>query len=702
MQSLKVLNEITLNLTQITDLDDLVYQSIRLGIDRLGFTRLSIWFLEDNRMLAGKHRVDDTGKIINNSHEKILLTPNHPAYEVVIATKKRSVIHSSPLFDVEMKEIGHGDKAFVPMLDGENVVGCLYSDTLLDHKPFIGEQIEILNLYGATLGVLFNRQLSRQALEIRETEALRFQEQLKQLNQVTVKLSAITNFSDLTYQVVEQGLETLGFERMGIWFTDNDDENKRHGMWGTDHHGNIIDERHLVTQIPENERHMVTEGDVVMHKDNDLCEADGTFIRKGFTLIGLMWDGTKRLGWLYADNALTGDPISQQQLEIFRLYAATISALCSKRIIEDKLRESEIRYRAITETSSDVVIIIDDNAIMTYVSPSVKYVMDIDPHHVAGQSVWDMIHPEDLPLAEEMIQKCFEQRNLRTRIDDIRIWHVGGYWVHMEAVVTSLFDNAAVNGIVVSCRDITQRRIADERKRLAEQERERSWLLRQFLDDVSHDFRTPLSTIGTYAYLLLNGSTEQIEERVEIIHSQITRITQLIDNMHTIAKLDETSDLAMIPTYINSLLETALTNSQLKIEQKKLTVQQTLHPTLPPILGNPRLLHDAFIHLITNAIQYCDEGDSILLTSQFEDDRLVVTISDTGAGISEEDLPHIFDSLYRADKARNTANGGGGLGLAITRRIIELHNGDIQITSNPGDGTSITLTFPPDQIIKST
>ena len=128
MQSLKVLNEITLSLTQITDLDTLVYQSIRQGIDRLGFTRLSIWFLEDGNRLVGKYRIDNQGKIINNSHENMPLTPDHSAYDVLVITKKSNIIRSAPLFDVEMKVIGHGDKAFIPLLDGNKVVGFLYSD----------------------------------------------------------------------------------------------------------------------------------------------------------------------------------------------------------------------------------------------------------------------------------------------------------------------------------------------------------------------------------------------------------------------------------------------------------------------------------------------------------------------------------------------------------------------------------------------
>jgi len=700
MQSLKALNKITLSLTQINNFDDLVYQSIRQGIDNLGFTRLSIWFL-DGETLSGKYRVDYEGGIIDNSYESMMLDPDHPAYEVLVVTKKSKVVRDTQLYNIHLDEIGYGDKLFCPMLDGDKVIGVLYSDTLLDKKPFEDATIGILNLYGATLGVLFNRQRSQQQLEASEADALQLQQLLKKLNAVSTKLAAISNLRDLTYHVVDSALSILEFERVGIWFDVEDKPTHRRGTWGTDLEGNIRNEEHLIEPISDHEATMVTEGDVAVH-DLEIVDFDGNFIRNGWTLVGIMWDGTKRIGWLYADNGRTGKPLSKNQLEIFRLYADTVGALCAKRIAEERLRQSEIRYRAITEASSDIIVIINEVAQVTYASPSARYLVDIEPERLIGLTVKDMLHRDDLPLAAKILDDCFKNRTLQTRADEIRVRHMGGHWVHMEAIVTSLLDNPAVNGIVVSCRDITQRRLAEDRSRLAEQERERSWLLRQFLDDVSHDFRTPLSTIGTYAYLLQNGSSDQVVERVEVIQTQIQRLTRLIENMHTIAKLDETSELAMIPTYINSLMETAITNCDLKIQEKHLHVERALHPTLPTILGNPRLLHDAFIHLLTNAIQYCDDGDSITIQTNSTDNTLTVKVTDTGRGIAKEDLPHIFDSLYRADKARNTSNGGGGMGLAITRRIIELHNGVITVDSHVGQGTSISLILPASQILTST
>ena len=111
-------------------------------------------------------------------------------------------------------------------------------------------------------------------------------------------------------------------------------------------------------------------------------------------------------------------------------------------------------------------------------------------------------------------------------------------------------------------------------------------------------------------------------------------------------------------------------------------------------MGNLSLLHDAVYHLIDNAIQFCRPEDAIVIQSYQEQEHVVVQIADTGTGITEQDLPFIFDRLYRADKARSMQTGGSGLGLAITRRIINLHKGHITVSSRPNEGTLINLLLP--------
>jgi PAS domain S-box-containing protein len=695
---LKTLNQITTNLTRIGSFDELVYQSMKQAIDHLGFTQISCRFIdpENPTQLIGGCQVDQNRKIVMTKYETITVPEDHPVVQIIKGNKTNHIVRDTAIYDAEWNFIGQGDKAFSALLDGDKIIGFLYTDTLFDNAPISESQFELLNLYGATLGALFNRQKTQEALKISEEEALHFQQQLKQLNEITIELESVDTLTELCRQAVVLGREKLGFERIGIWLSLDDNPDMRQGMWGTDKDGNLIDERHLLVPVPEHEAKLTSEGDIFALNNDDLRhynhEINST--GDGWLLIGLMWDGTKRVGWVFADNVVYGKPLTKNVSELFRLYAATIGLLCVRQIADEKLRESEIRYRAITETSSDIIMIVDKEANVTYISPSLKVVMGIEPTRIIGQSVMQIIHRDDIPEATHLLQQCLQFPHLNTRMNEFRARHAYGHWVQMEAVITSMIDDPVINGILISCRDLTHRLIADERKRIMERERERASVLRQFINDISHDFRTPLSTISTNAYLLKLGKQEHITKRVDMIDQQIERLAKLIDNMNTITKLDETSHIRMEQVNINRILESISYDKSQDIQDKQLNLTLELQTPLPAVIGNVSLLNDAFYHLIDNAIQFCNPEDSIMIQSSEDQESVIIQITDTGDGIAQEDIPFIFDRLYRADKARSTDTGGSGLGLAITRRIIDLHQGHIEVSSQLDEGTTIHLRLP--------
>ena len=125
----------------------------------------------------------------------------------------------------------------------------MYTDNLLDGNPLTDSQVELLNLYGATLGALVNRQRAQAAVRIREKEAHDFQHQLKNLHEVTLELESIVTLDELCKQAIILGTQKLGFERMGIWLTVEDQPDMRQGMWGTDIQGNLRDERDQFVKI---------------------------------------------------------------------------------------------------------------------------------------------------------------------------------------------------------------------------------------------------------------------------------------------------------------------------------------------------------------------------------------------------------------------------------------------------------------------
>ena len=214
---LKTLNQITINLTRIDSFEELVYQSMKQAIDHLGFTQIGCRFIDMNNptQLVGGCQVNRLGEIILNLDEVITIPDDHPMVQIIKGNQTHLMVRDTEIYDVDWKSIGRGDKAFSALLNRDVIIGFLYTDTLFDKAPISESQFELLNLYGATLGALFNRQQVQEALKANQAEALHFQQQLKQLNEITIALESVKSLDDLCHQAVLFGREKLGFDRLG-------------------------------------------------------------------------------------------------------------------------------------------------------------------------------------------------------------------------------------------------------------------------------------------------------------------------------------------------------------------------------------------------------------------------------------------------------------------------------------------------------
>jgi len=214
---------------------------------------------------------------------------------------------------------------------------------------------------------------------------------------------------------------------------------------------------------------------------------------------------------------------------------------------------------------------------------------------------------------------------------------------------------------------------------------------RRFISDASHELRTPLT--------LLRAETESLARRLDaarearpLLH-QIDRISRLVRDLLTLARLDERAlPLEREPVPVRSLLRTAAAAAgQLARPGIAIDVQS------PPDLcvdGDVDRLHQVLLILMDNACQVTPPGGRIGLIAERDGNAVTIRVEDTGPGIPREHLTHIFDRFYRVDPARSRGDGGAGLGLAIARRIVEAHGGNISLTSRLGHGTSATLRLP--------
>ena len=217
----------------------------------------------------------------------------------------------------------------------------------------------------------------------------------------------------------------------------------------------------------------------------------------------------------------------------------------------------------------------------------------------------------------------------------------------------------------------------------------------QFVSDASHELRTPISVIQGYINLLNRwgkNDKEILEESILAIKSESENMKDLVEQLLFLARGDKNNQKIekqnfMVNELIQEILkETKLIDSTHQIENE---YSQEFE-----INADRKLIKEAVRIFVDNSIKYTPEGGTIKLDSYKKDDKAIITIGDTGAGISSEDLPYIFDRFYRADKSRTKTSGGTGLGLAIAKWIIDNHNGIVDVWSKPDIGTIIKITLP--------
>ncbi len=257
-------------------------------------------------------------------------------------------------------------------------------------------------------------------------------------------------------------------------------------------------------------------------------------------------------------------------------------------------------------------------------------------------------------------------------------------------------NNGVVTGVLGISRDITERKQSEVREAELARENERGRILANFLTNAKHDLNTPLTVMITSLYLLEHAPDASRQQyHLENLKTQTTRLQKLIEDLFTMAQLDIsiiTEPLVMCD--LNHILRGICVVQRPYGADKKLEVVLELDDEVSLTMGYGRELTRALAEVVNNAFIYTPAGGSITIRTRAQRDGAVIEVQDNGIGIDALDLPHIFERFYRADKARSTATGGSGLGLSIARKVIEAHQGTIDVQSEVGRGTTFTIFLP--------
>jgi signal transduction histidine kinase len=219
-------------------------------------------------------------------------------------------------------------------------------------------------------------------------------------------------------------------------------------------------------------------------------------------------------------------------------------------------------------------------------------------------------------------------------------------------------------------------------------------LRRQMTADTAHELRTPLSVILGYTEALSDSKLEGTPETFDVLHDEARHLSRLIDDLRTLSLADAGElPLTRRPIRPQALLERAASAYSEQARQRDISLQVSAEQRLPEIEVDPDRMAQVFSNLVSNALRYTDAGGQIVLTARSNDRAIILQVQDNGIGIAPEDLPHIFERLYRADISRHE-NGESGLGLAIAKSIVDAHGGTITVQSTLGAGATFSVQLP--------
>jgi len=220
----------------------------------------------------------------------------------------------------------------------------------------------------------------------------------------------------------------------------------------------------------------------------------------------------------------------------------------------------------------------------------------------------------------------------------------------------------------------------------------------RFVSNVSHELRTPVTTIKLYTYLMQTQPNKWMQY-LDAITQAADRQAQLVEDILQVSRIDAGRlEIKSRPSALNELTEIAIGNHQGVAQAQGLTLEH--HPAEPgPVaLVDAQRIMQVLNNLVENAIHYTPEGGRIVVSTGKRETEgrtwATVTVADTGIGIPEKELPHIFERFFRGDKPRLTQIPGTGLGLAIVKEIVELHGGRVTVESKVKEGSTFTVWLP--------
>jgi signal transduction histidine kinase len=357
------------------------------------------------------------------------------------------------------------------------------------------------------------------------------------------------------------------------------------------------------------------------------------------------------------------------------------------------LREEHIesaKSQAILQSIVDGVLVADANGNITLANVSASQVLEIPRDRLLGKSVSELLGLYS--ATGDSWMRTISSWSGDTGLQDPLPFLAENLVIenkHVSVHLSPVFSRGQFFGTVSIFRDVTQEVEVDRMKS-------------EFVSTVSHELRTPMTSIKGFAELMLMGAAGSLSEPqsryLEVIRDNADRMSDLVNDLLDISRIESgRTALDLQEIDLLKLVEDVTTGhlgDLIQRENKPMEVVADLAHSLPLVNGDHDRITQILINLLDNAFHYTPTGGQIIVGTHLAGEEVEISVSDSGIGISQENQEKIFDRFYRSDEAVVQQIPGTGLGLAIVQSLVEMHGGEISVSSKPGQGSTFTVHLP--------
>ncbi len=415
---------------------------------------------------------------------------------------------------------------------------------------------------------------------------------------------------------------------------------------------------------------VVNTGKPVVLTGEGLKKITTAYLVKSLLMVPLRMPDRGVIGVLVVDNKTGDRDFGEHDVHLLSALADYAAVAIDNASLVTNLQAEKGKLETVLRNIDDVVLVLDQQGRLLLCNRAAQRAFGLEDETVLNRPLQEVIDNPDV-------------------LDLLSRPHEAEPTLHTEVPLT---DGATLNAHISAIPEVGYAVVMQDITHLKELDRIKS----EFVSTVSHDLRTPLTTIQGYIDLLprvgpLNKQQEQFIDRVQ---KSLSAITELVGDLLDIGRIEAGFDLDMTETKLEPLITEAAVELRPRAQAKQQVLQIHVPSELTPVRGNARRLRQVISNLVGNAIKYTPKGGHIEVNAQEGENHIIVNVIDDGVGIPLDDQPYVFDKFFRANTPETANVTGTGLGLSIVKSVVEKHGGRVWVESTYGEGSTFTVLLP--------